>query len=76
VRMAQVLRLRPGFCGLDVVFKEPEGLFLFPVEKHFQEESAGPQISPLRSFGAPLGMTILLGVAGTTPRKDLQVLVC
>src|SRR6202161_1288561 len=28
-----------------------------PVEKHSQERTAGPQISPLRSFGAPVEMT-------------------
>jgi hypothetical protein len=27
------------------------------VEKHSQERTAGPQISPLRSFGAPVEMT-------------------
>src|ERR1700678_1720776 len=27
------------------------------VEKHFQERTPGPQISPLRSFGAPVEMT-------------------
>jgi hypothetical protein len=27
------------------------------VERHFQERTAGPQISPLRSFGAPVEMT-------------------
>jgi hypothetical protein len=29
-----------------------------PVEKDSQERSAGPQISPLRSFGAPVEMTM------------------
>src|ERR1700678_1341243 len=28
-----------------------------PVEKHSQERTAGTQISPLRSFGAPVEMT-------------------
>src|ERR1700728_2773930 len=28
-----------------------------PVEKHSRERIAGPQISPLRSFGAPVEMT-------------------
>jgi hypothetical protein len=39
VRMAQVLRLRPGFCGLDVVFKEPEGLFLFRSKNIFKRRA-------------------------------------
>ena len=27
------------------------------LDKHFHERAAGPQISPLRSFGAPVEMT-------------------